>query len=626
MKFEKQKMVGWFDFNQLLHTGIQTIVSDTFGNYADRREIQAALSPSEEFHDYSQLGDDFWVDYISDLGDGFNSTYTVAHLLGQAHLTIDGQDLPRGKMLIMGGDEVYPTPELEEYNNRLKGPYRAAYPDEEPDIHVLPNPDDMKIFKSEDLPPPPPRKEAKDKFPLLFAIPGNHDWYDGLTNFIKLFTQQRRIGNWQTIQKRSYFAIKLPNDFWIWGTDVQLNSDIDQPQRKYFEHIAKYHMANGSKVILCTAEPAWVYKATYRENSSYDRLSFFERSYIKNDKGWISTPEEPHKSHRLVATLTGDLHHYARYSEDSADGTEFNHRITAGGGGAFLHPTHNLPDTLEELKGESPKLKYVFPSKAESLKMLYGNFMFSIKSWQFASFMGSFYILFSWIAQGTTIIQPDEDVKNFAKEHGLRLNDFFDSVTAHILSGVGFWSWLEHILSLWIFNPLVMALLLGLGYGLFKFTDINGTKTKYVGWAGIAHGLAQLICLFLVMWCFVGWNHRLFEVLSLDTKIVRTFIFVSEMMFIGGLAGSSMMGLYLFLTNLLFNIHVTESFSGLAIEDYKNILKLNFKDGNLLIYPIGIKKVTKDWENVSEDPENPVFKGSDPEIHLIEQTPIFIKG
>ena len=98
------------------------------------------------------------------------------------------------------------------------------------------------------------------------------------------------------------------------------------------------------------------------------------------------------------------------------------------------------------------------------------------------------------------------------------------------------------------------------------------------------------------------------------------------MMFIGGLAGSSMMGLYLFLTNRLFNIHVTESFSGLAIEDYKNILKLNFKNGNLLIYPIGIKKVTKDWENVSEDPENPVFKGSDPEIHLIEQEPIFIKG
>jgi hypothetical protein len=35
--------------------------------------------------------------------------------------------------------------------------------------------------------------------------------------------------------------------------------------------------------------------------------------------------------------LSGDTHHYSRYQ--AVDGTQF---VTSGGGGAFLHPTHQL--------------------------------------------------------------------------------------------------------------------------------------------------------------------------------------------------------------------------------------------------------------------------------------------
>ena len=70
--------------------------------------------------------------------------------------------------------------------------------------------------------------------PVLFAIPGNHDWYDGLTSFTRQFCQRRTIGAWQTEQFRSYFAAKLIRNWWIWGIDIQLGSDIDYPQLRYF--------------------------------------------------------------------------------------------------------------------------------------------------------------------------------------------------------------------------------------------------------------------------------------------------------------------------------------------------------------------------------------------------------
>src|SRR5690606_13883144 len=116
-------------------------------------------------------------------------------------------------------------------------------------------------------------------------LPGNHDWYDGLANFLKLFCQQRTLGNWQTCQRRSYFALKLPHNYWIWGIDVQLNADIDLPQQEYFKEVArkaKEHLtATGpQKIILCTAEPAWIYNSLKKGDLSYSRLNFFLRECV----------------------------------------------------------------------------------------------------------------------------------------------------------------------------------------------------------------------------------------------------------------------------------------------------------------------------------------------------------
>ena len=59
------------------------------------------------------------------------------------------------------------------------------------------------------------------------------------------------------------------------------------------------------------------------------------------------------------------------------------------------------------------------------------------------------------------------------------------------------------------------------------------------------------------------------------------------------------MGLYLFLANRLFGMHLNEVFSGQSIPDYKNFLRMQLNArGELTIYPIGVRSVLREhqWE------------------------------
>lgn len=321
-KYKQEPMVNWFEPKMLFQTAIKAIISSLFGNYADKREMEAALDIEirddnvlqlkELIYDYSINSDNsgksnIWVDFVSDTGDGFNSTYSVACTVAAEKLLIniggEPKELPRGEFLVMGGDQIYPTPTGEIYDKKFRIPFKAAFPE----------------------------KENEENRPHMYAIPGNHDWYDGLGNFLKVFCQKRWIGNWETRQRRSYFALKLPHRYWIWATDMQLNEDIDEPQKQYFIKVG-LDMKQGDKVILCTAEPAWVYKELYITDKSYERLKFFIETYITDDKARCM-----HKTFTLAAVLTGDLHHYSHYCSTKKD--KPIHYIGAGGGGAFLHLT-----------------------------------------------------------------------------------------------------------------------------------------------------------------------------------------------------------------------------------------------------------------------------------------------
>src|SRR5690606_4605322 len=96
--FTPQPPVPWLAPLLLLSTGLRTLLAMLFGAYLDKRELQNSLPREVPRHD--AINGELWLDYVADLGDGFDATYSVAYLLAQRELTIDGKRLPRGHILV----------------------------------------------------------------------------------------------------------------------------------------------------------------------------------------------------------------------------------------------------------------------------------------------------------------------------------------------------------------------------------------------------------------------------------------------------------------------------------------------------------------------------------------------
>lgn len=566
-------MVDWYDVRQLASTGLKTMISGIFGNFADKREMEAALSPQATFYKAAEKKE-FWIDYVSDLGDGFDSTYTVAYLLAQPSLTTGGKKLAQGDVLIMGGDTVYPTPEAAEYENRLQGPYNAAFPWKDAGQTASP------------LTPNPHTKQ-------LFVLPGNHDWYDGLGNFLKLFCQKRSLGRWLTEQARSYFAVKLPHKYWLIGIDVQLNADIDKPQMDYFREIlAKPEFEAGSKVILCTAEPSWVYYSWNDKNKSHGRIQFFIDRILYGDE---TCPYfEKNKTLSIAAILTGDLHHYSRYEQvprGTAPGQKNTQQatqlITAGGGGAFAHPTHFLKKEIE--LGNSKKtgwagaftatLKTSFPSPAQSKALAWWNLAFPAYSIHMWIFFGVFHIFTTWLLQSGS--RDGETFLNLVP-HVNDLRALCCLIYDHI----------RHSPSVVFLNVLLVA-------GLTKFADVETGQKKWAYFVGLAHGLIQLLAFYVAIWLFaainVGW---LDMVVKSPWQIA---VFCVEMMVLGGGLSCMIFGIYLLVSTLIICNHPTEAFSSFRWTGYKNFLRIHITESKTTVYAIGITKVATQWEEEMKD-------------------------
>ena len=150
---KRQKMVGWYDPGQLLQTAGDVAISTIFGRNADQRLIEALFDdprylpkddPERFIVDYSHHKE-FWLDYVADLGDGWNSTYAVAYHASLPTLPVnvgnDRHETVRNQVLLFGGDEVYPTASRLAYQERTFHPYACAYSTSDmacPDLYALP--------------------------------------------------------------------------------------------------------------------------------------------------------------------------------------------------------------------------------------------------------------------------------------------------------------------------------------------------------------------------------------------------------------------------------------------------------------------------------------------------------
>jgi hypothetical protein len=560
-------MVGWFNPAQIFRIALQSSRAAGVISLVDEREIQSALAPPS-LHDYSRE-QELWFDYVADLGDGFDSTYSVAFALAQESIGNGsapaialagdvGTTLPRARILIMGGDEAYPAGSPENYQNRLVGPYRAALPFAEPPLH-------------------------------LFAIPGNHDWYDGLVAFRELFCQPGWIGAWRTQQTRSYFALALPHGWWLWATDIQLDRKIDAPQREFFLAAAQ-KLAAGDRVILCTAEPSWV-QATLGETQPYESLSYLERNLI-----------EP-RGATLAVTLTGDRHNYARYSS-----AQQRHKINAGGGGAFLSGTHDLPDRIVLPKGDADAetviLQCAYPTRAKSRSIAWRTLGFIRKNPWFGGLMAVLYMLYGWLIQSAS----RSDLLAWPKARWPSLNPIpADSLLLWLrqagttfLETAGAGSSRETIhafLAVLIRSPAVAAyslLIIGtlVSFALSGVRRRDGSDHWKAIAVGVVHAALHLGFGLTLLILMARLNQKLAWPLS---SLQSQTLLLLGMAVFGTAGGSLIMGIYLIITNRWLDLHDQEIFAAQANPNFKNFLRMHIdSSGRLHIYPLGIDK-TCEW-------------------------------
>jgi hypothetical protein len=541
--FVPQEMVRWLSPRELVSAGLRVLLSGLFGTYADKREIQAALPPTEP-HDASTQNE-IWVDFVSDLGDGFNATYSVASLLAEEKLEVPGPGgtsfaTQRGAILVMGGDEVYPTASTDEYRNRLVGPYRAALPYTDPD------------------------------HPQLFAIPGNHDWYDGLTAFMRVFCQGSWIGGWQTSQRRSYFALALPHRWWLWGIDIQFDTYIDEPQLRYFRDVVGPKVQPGDSIILCSAKPSWVEANEPATPDAFVTLDYFERNVVRRRQAEV----------RL--SLTGDSHHYARYEAETGGAQ----KITAGGGGAFLAATHHLPEPLllpppgsTDPGRTTPPARYSFktayPSKHESRRVAKGIVALPRKNPSFVGLLAAVYLLFTWMMLSS--------VRPSGGSYAEAMHDI--SITG-VVAGLARSS-----------TAMVVAALLLVG--MAGFTKATSRRVKWL--LGGAHTLLHLAAVVAVA--------RVAELplSGLDGGWFLLF-YLLLVAVLGGLAGSMVMALYLYVADR-WHCNTNELFAAQRIEDKKCFLRLHLgDDGSVTVYPVKVATVPKEWELMPNgQPADPWF-------------------
>ncbi|MBP0639799.1 preprotein translocase subunit YajC [Cupriavidus sp. AcVe19-6a] len=567
--YTQRTMVNWLSPLQLPFTAMRVAVAMAVGAFADQRMVQAALTtlnPNPPIPVPADEGGGVWVDYLADTGDGWDASYSMALCVSHAvTLREAGATLPRARVLLLGGDQVYPTPAHDGYRTRFVDPFRAAFP--APVGSAGPAYSDQPI-------------EVPDA-PWMVATPGNHDWYDGLRGFARLFCSGKPVGGWETRQRTGYYALQLPGGWWVWGLDLQLESEIDRPQREYFQKMYAA-LQPGDLVVLCAPEPSWI--------DEMERVRRGERRAVPS----IETKTARFRSlgeiegmlgDRLALVLAGNSHHYAHYVPRA--GTAGPHRITCGGGGAFLHGTHELPDPPRPIVVGAARQAYAlqsaYPEKETSRQLRNRAWQLPARNVSFCVLVAILYLLFDWIVQSASLaVLPGPGQRGFVQWlAGLEVT--FGNIGA-------VYGELFRVMAHSPASVVYAAAIVSTCAALSTRDVRRGVGLAYL--VGALHGLLHLALAIALLWLITRFNIHGFG----SDNPPPILFFLVEAMLLGGAVGGLLFGGWMVLGNALWRLHPEEVFSSQRIADYKCFLRMRFEGGQLTIYPLKLEKVCRRWK------------------------------
>jgi hypothetical protein len=274
------------------------------------------------------LGRDVWIDFVADTGDDVSVSRAVAHLLFADYELPDpdrpGEFLvaPRGQVLLFGGDTAYPVATAQEITNRVIAPWNQV-------LDALPA-------------SPVPR--------VILGIPGNHDWYDGLDGFQRLF--RRRSGDDDARPSVVGISQAMLQHYAEWARQFVRGGKVEKPRSLV---LAGYTpVQNASYFAFAVTRTFQLYAVDRQLRTPDSRQSRFLGDLYRDRPdlaAWVLLPDPiyrfgvPSKTGTAMIeplgldleardhfVLTGDVHHYQRLRRGRTL------HVIAGGGGAFLHP------------------------------------------------------------------------------------------------------------------------------------------------------------------------------------------------------------------------------------------------------------------------------------------------
>ncbi|WP_214107103.1 metallophosphoesterase family protein [Acrocarpospora catenulata] len=333
------------------------ILAGLFGDPSDevrRRWVaarrEAGVDP--DFRIVRETARNFSFLVIGDTGEGDASQYAVVPGLLKLGERTD--------FTVIASDVIYPTGAAADYRDKFFRP-----------------------FKDYDAP--------------IYAIPGNHDWYDGLGGFMRVFCGAKPLAveregfrlspaglrgllwkkperidedalaeDWKLRGRPSQQAVQ-PAPYWVLdlgrllvvGIDTGIRGDLDREQGEWLRHVS----ADPRPKVLVTGKPIYV-RDDYKPGP-------IEGGGTVDDI--VRAPE-----HNYLAAIGGDVHNYQRFPVQVGD--RVIQYVVAGGGGAFMHATHTIPRITRiaeddfrcyPLRGDSLSFYSLLYSRRLRMKWLY---------------------------------------------------------------------------------------------------------------------------------------------------------------------------------------------------------------------------------------------------------------